>query len=82
MPSKWIGSVHKGPVCMRWSLRQKNHRFDPEDRSSNAGERECSMQSHSRFSTELTKGDRLSLVQRMNLPILSTWASQLAENIY
>ena len=75
MPSKWIGVSTKDKLVMRWSPRQENYRFDREDKSSNAGERECSMLSHSRVSTEPTKEDGPSSVQRMSTPRMSTWAS-------
>jgi len=47
---------------MRWSLREKDHRSDPEDKSYNTSKSEYGMQSQSKFSTEPTKEDRLSSV--------------------
>ena len=81
MPSKWSGGLHKGQVGTRWSPRGKNHRFDPEDKSYNAGEQEWSIQSHTWFSTEPTEEDGPSSVQRISIPIVSTWACWFVKNI-
>jgi len=54
MPSKWIGGIYRGQVGKRWSLRKKAHRYDPEDKSSNAGRPAYDMQSHVKFSTQPT----------------------------
>jgi len=54
MPSKWIGSIHRGQVGKRWSQRDEAHRYDPEHMSCNAGIPEYNMQSHVEFSTEQT----------------------------
>ena len=43
------------------------------DKSSNTGERERSMRSHSRFSMEPTKEEGPSSVQQISSPIVSTW---------
>jgi len=32
MPNKWIGCIHKGQVGKRWSLREKAHREDTENK--------------------------------------------------
>ena len=55
MPSKWIWCIHKGQVGKRGSLREKAHRYDPEDKSCNAGKPEYNMWSHAEFSTEPTE---------------------------
>ena len=54
MPSKWIACIHRGQVGKRWSSREKAYRHNLEDKSCNAGRRECDMQSHVEFSTEPT----------------------------
>jgi len=74
MLSKWIGCIHKGQVGKRWSSREKTHRYDPEDKSCNAGRPEYNMLSHVEFSTEPTKEDWPSSVQRVRLPSKSTGA--------
>ena len=82
MPSKWIGGIHKGQVGKRWSPRGKNHRVDPEDKSYDAGKQEWSMQSHKWLSTEPTKEDGPSSVQRISSPIMNTWVCWFVKNIY
>jgi len=57
MPSKWIRCIHKGQVGKTWSLREKTHRYDPEDKSYNARRPECNMWLHVEFSREPTKED-------------------------
>jgi len=57
MSSKWIGCIHKGQVGTRRSLRGKAYRYDPEDKSCNAGRPEYDMWVHSEFSTEPTRED-------------------------
>jgi len=47
---------------------------DPEDKSGNARRQEYEMQSHTEFSTELTKEAWPSFVQRVRLPPTSTRA--------
>jgi len=74
MPSKWIGGIHRGPVGKGWSPREEAHRYDPEDKSCNAGRPEYDMRLHVKFSTEPTKEDRPSSVQRVRLPLMSTRA--------
>jgi len=74
MPSKWIGCIHKGQVGKRWSPREKAYRYDPEDKSCNAGRPEYNMQLQVEFSTEPTKEDWPSSVQRVRLPSTSTRA--------
>jgi len=74
MPSKSIGCIHRGQVCKRWSLREKAHRYNPENKSCNAGRPEYNMQLHVEFSTEPTKEESPSSVQRVRLPSLSTGA--------
>jgi len=44
MPSKWIGCIHSGQVGKRWSPRENAYRYDPEDKSYNAGRPEYNMQ--------------------------------------
>jgi len=72
MPSTWIGCIHRGQVGKRWSPREKAYRYDPEDKSYNAGRQEYNMQLQVEFSTEPTKGDWPSSVQRVKLPSVST----------
>jgi len=67
MPSKWIGCIHRGQVGKRWSPREKTYRYDPEDKSCNAGRREYEMQLHTEFLTEPTKEEWLSSIQRVRL---------------
>ena len=74
MPSKWIGCIHKGQVGKRRSPKEKAYRCDPEDKSYNAGRPEYNMQLQVEFSTESTKEDRPSSVQRVRLPSVSTRA--------
>jgi len=74
MPSKWIGCIHRGQVGKRWSLRENTYWYDPEDKSCNAGRPENEMQLHTEFSTEPTKEDWPSSVQRVRLPSTSTRA--------
>jgi len=74
MPSKWIGCIHRGQVGKRWSPRVNAYRYDPEDKSCNAGRQEYEMQSHTEFSTEPTKEEWPSSVQRVRLPSTSTRA--------
>jgi len=63
MPSKWIRCIHKGQVGKRWSPREKAHRYDPEDKSCNAGRLEYDMPLHGEFWTEPTKEHWPSSVQ-------------------
>jgi len=74
MPSKWIRYIHKEQVGVRWSPRKKANRYDPEDKSCNAGRTEYDMRSHAKFSTEPTKEDWPSSVQRVRLPSVSMGA--------
>jgi len=74
MPSKWIGCILRGQVGRRWSPREEAHRYDPEDKSCNAGRREYDMQSQVEFSTEPTNEGWPSLVQRVRLHSMSTGA--------
>jgi len=74
MPRKWIGCIHKGQVGKRWSPRQEAHRYDPEDKSCNAGRPEYDMQLRVQFSTEPTNEEWLSSVQRVRQPSVSTGA--------
>jgi len=74
MPSKWIGCIHRGQVGKRWSPRENTYWYDPEDKSCNAGRPEYEMQLHTEFSTERTKEDWPSSVQRVRLPSTSTRA--------
>jgi len=74
MPNKWIGCIHKGRVGKRWSPRAKAHRYNPEDKSCNAGSPEYNMQLHAEFSTEPTKEDWPSCVRRVRLLLESTKA--------
>jgi len=74
MPSKWIGCIYKGRVGERWSPREKTHRYDPKDKSYNAGRPEYDMRLHAEFLTEPTKEDWLSSVQRVSLSLMSTRA--------
>jgi len=55
MPSKWIGWIHRGQVGKRWSPRENAYRYNPEDKSCNAGRPEYEMQLHTEFLTEPTK---------------------------
>jgi len=74
MPSKWIGGIYKGQAGTRWSPREKAHRYNPEDKSCNAGRPEYDMPLHIEFSTEPTKEDWPSSVLRVRLPLVSTGA--------
>ena len=74
MPSKWIWGIYRGQVGKRWSLRKKAHRYDPEDKSCNAGRPEYDMQSHVKFSTQPTNEEWPSSVPRVALPSMSTGA--------
>jgi len=74
MPSKWIGCIHRGQVGKSWSPREKTYRCDPEDKSYNAGRPEYNMQLRVELSTEPTKEDWPSSVQRVRLPSVSTRA--------
>jgi len=74
MPSKWIRCIHRGQVGKRWSLSEKTDRYDSEDKSCNAGRPEYDMQLHVEFSTEPTKEERPSSVQRVRLLSTSTRA--------
>jgi len=74
MPSKWIGCIHRGQVGKRCSPREEAQRYDPENRSCNAGRPEYDMQSHVEFSTEPANEEWPSSVQRVRLPSLSTGA--------
>jgi len=66
MPSKWIGCIHRGPVGKRWSPRDNANRCDPEDKLCNAGRPEYEMQLYTEFSTEPTKEEWPSSVQRVD----------------
>ena len=77
MPSKWIGCIHKGQVGKRWRPREKTYRYNPEDKSCNARRPEYNMQSHVQFSTEPTKEDWPTSVQRVRLPSESTGQDNL-----
>jgi len=68
MPSKWIRQIQKGDVGKRRSPREKTHRGDPESMSCNAGRPEYDMRPHTKFSTEQTKEEWPSSVQRVRLP--------------
>ena len=74
MPSKWIWCIHRGQVRKRWSPRDNAYRYDPEDKSCNAGRQEYEMQSHTEVSTEPTKEEWPSSVQQVRLPSKSTRA--------
>jgi len=74
MPSKWIRCIHRGQVGKRWSPREKAYRYDPEDKSCNAGRLEYEMQLHTEFLTVPTKEEWPSSVQRVRLPSTSTRA--------
>jgi len=78
MPSKWIGCIDKGQVHKRWSPRETTYRYDPEDKSCNAGRPEYHMQLDAEFATEPTKEDWPSSVQPVRLPSVSTWARYFA----
>ena len=68
MPSKWIGCIQRGRVGKRRSPREKTDRYNPENRSCNAGRREYNMQLQVEFLTEPTKEDWQSSVRRVRLP--------------
>ena len=72
IPTKWIGCIHKGQVGKRWSPREQTYRYDAEDKSCNAGRPEYSMELLVEISTEPTKEDWPSSVQRGRLPSTST----------
>jgi len=72
MASKWIGCIHKGLVGKRWRPREKNHRYDPENKLCNARRPEYDLQLHVEFSTEPTKEDWQSSVLRVRLPWVTT----------
>jgi len=74
MPSKWIGCIHRGQVGKRGSLWEKVYRYDPEDKSFNAGRPEYDMRLHAEFSTEPMKEECPSSVQQVRLPSVSTGA--------
>jgi len=74
MPSKWIGCIHRGQVGKIWSPRGKAYRYDPEDKSYNAGRPDNNMQSRVEFSTEPTNEEWPSSVQRVGLPSVSMGA--------
>jgi len=74
MPSKWIRCIHRGQVGKRGSRRENAYRYDPEDKSCNAGRPEYNMQLQVEFSTEPTKEDWPFSVQRVRLPSTSTRA--------
>jgi len=74
MPSKWIWCIHRRQVGKRWSLREKAYRYDPENKSRNAGSPEYLMQLQVEFWTERTKQDWPSSVQRVRLPWMNTRA--------
>jgi len=74
MPSKWIGCIHKGQVGKRWSPGEEAHRYDPQNKSFNAGRPEYNMQSRVEFSTEPTNEEWPSSVQQVGLPSVSTEA--------
>jgi len=75
MPSKWIGCIHKGQVGTRWSPRENPYRYDPEEKSCNAGRPKYNMQLQVEFSTEATREDWPSSVHRVRLPSTNTRAS-------
>jgi len=74
MPSKWNRCIHRGQVGKRWSPREKAYRYDPEDKSCNAGRPEYNMQLRVEFSTEPSNKEWPSSVQRVRLPSVSTGA--------
>jgi len=76
IPSKWIGGIHKGQVGKRWSPMENAHRYDPEDKSCNAGRPEYNMLLHVEFSREPTKEDWPSSDPRVGLP----WGSMGQDN--
>jgi len=55
MASKWIGLIYKGYFGKGWGLRDETYRYNPEDKSCNAGKQGCDLGSHTQFSTEATK---------------------------
>jgi len=63
MPRKWIGCIHRGQVGKIWSPREEAHRYDPEDKSCNAGRLEYNMQSYVEFSKEPSNEEWPSSVQ-------------------
>jgi len=74
MPSRWIRCIHKGQVGKRGSMREKTHRYDPEEKSCNAGRPEYNMQLPVEFSTEPTNEDWPSSVSQVRLPSVSIGA--------
>jgi len=74
MPSKKIGCIHKGQVGKRWSLRDEAHRYDPENKSCNAGRPTYDIHSCVAFSTKPTNVGWPSSVQRVRLPSVRTGA--------
>jgi len=74
MLSKWIGCIHRGQVGKRWGPGKKAYRYDPKDKSYNAGRPEYNMQLQVEFWTEPTKEDWQSSLQRVRLPSVSTRA--------
>jgi len=71
MAIKWIRGIHKVQVGKRWSLREKAHRDDPEDKSCNAGRLEYDMRLHAKFLTKPTKDEWPSSVRRVRLQPLT-----------
>jgi len=67
MSSKWIRCIHRGQVGKRWSPWEKAYRYDPEDKSYNAGRPEYTMHLLVEFSMEPTKEDWPSSVRRVRL---------------
>ena len=74
MPSEWIGCIHRGQVGKRWSPRAEAHRYDPEDKTCNAGRPEYNMLSRVEFSTEPTNEEWPSSVPRVKPASMSTGA--------
>ena len=72
MPSKWIGCIHRGQVCKTGRPRETAYRYDPEDKSCNAGRPEYNIMWQVEFSTEPTKEDWPSSVRRVRLPSTNT----------
>jgi len=71
MPSKWIGSMHRGHVGKRWSPRENAYSYDLEAKSCNAARPEYDMQLQVDFSMEPRKEHWPSSVQRVRLPSVS-----------
>ena len=74
MSSTWIGCNHRGQVGKTWSPRENAYRYDPEDKSCNAGRPEYNLQLRVEFATEPTKEDLPSCVQRVRLLLTNTRA--------